>query len=83
MGVDAKVISRVYQRLRTIIFHTAEREGMTNKTPGGPLRLLRTPRRVAYTLPPHEPQRTKPERSCTCPLTEGWQENPDGARKRS
>jgi transposase len=34
LGVDTKVISRVYQRLRTIIFHTSELEGVTNKMSG-------------------------------------------------
>jgi transposase len=34
LSVDVKVISRVYQRLRTIIFHTAELEGVANKMSG-------------------------------------------------
>jgi transposase len=34
MSVDVKVISRVYQHLRTIIFHTAELEGVANKMSG-------------------------------------------------
>lgn len=34
LGVDVKVITRVYQRLRTIIFHTAELEGAANKLSG-------------------------------------------------
>ena len=34
MGVDVKVISRVYQRLREAIFHVAELEAMTHKLSG-------------------------------------------------
>jgi transposase len=34
LGVDVKVITRVFQRLRTILFHTAELEGAANKLSG-------------------------------------------------
>ena len=34
LGVDTKVVSRVYQRLRTLVFHTAELEGAKNKLSG-------------------------------------------------
>lgn len=34
LGVDPKVISRVYQKLRTALFHVAELEGMASKLSG-------------------------------------------------
>jgi transposase len=34
LGVDPKVISRVYQKLRTAVFHVAELEGMASKLSG-------------------------------------------------
>jgi len=34
LGVDAKVVSRVYQKLRQVLFHVAELEGAQNKLAG-------------------------------------------------
>lgn len=34
LGVDSKVISRVYQKVRTALFHVAELEGMASKLSG-------------------------------------------------